>query len=113
MIHVHAKVGKNIKNVVVNSMKKKQMLFFLKYTKENWKMIIHLLFGTYHFGVNNSAWVSWNSLFGKPAICSIIKSIQNFKLMRTRAFIGFIPLNDAIKLFPVYAKNNGYKPYEL
>jgi hypothetical protein len=33
-------------------------------------------------------------------------------MMRIRAFIGFIPLNDAIELFPGYARRNGYHPIE-
>ena len=73
-------------------------------------MFIHLFLGTYRFGVNNDFWASNKSIFGQPVRKSIIKLIQNYKMMRIRAFMGFIPLNDAIKLFPAYAEKKGYKP---
>jgi len=37
-----------------------------EYLKKNWKLVFHLLFGTYRFGVNNKWWSEFDSLFGKP-----------------------------------------------
>ena len=34
--------------------------------KENWKLIIHLLFTTKRFGVNNQWWSTFDSIFGIP-----------------------------------------------
>ena len=33
---------------------------------QNWKLFIHLLFRTYHFGVNNEWWSNISSIFGVP-----------------------------------------------
>jgi hypothetical protein len=40
---------------------------------------------------------------------NLFKIIKRYKMARTRAFCGFIPLNEAIKMFPIYARRNGYK----
>lgn len=71
----------------------------------NWKLIVHLLFGTYRFGVDNSWWSNFNSIFGKPwaeRFCPV-RLWKRYKMIRVRA-VGchFIP--DADSLFPRYAK---------
>jgi len=38
----------------------------LCFYKQNWKLGIHLLFRTYHFGVNNQWWWYHESMFGIP-----------------------------------------------
>ena len=73
-------------------------------------MIIHLLFRTSHFGVNNKSWSSRASVFGAPGIQGLLRVRQNYEMMKIRAFSGFIPLNEAIKMFPRYAKKHGYSP---
>ncbi len=85
------------------------MNFKIKYFFNNWKMLIHLLFGTFHFGVNNDLWNYHHSLYGYSKWKILIRIISNYKMMRIRSFIGFIPLNDAIKLFPDYSKKNNFK----
>ena len=80
----------------------------IKYLFNNWKLIIHLLFRTYHFGVDNQWDSQVSSIFGKP-VNQRYNLLRNYREMRTRAFLGFIPLNTAIKLFPFYAKRHGYK----
>jgi hypothetical protein len=84
--------------------------YWVNYFVENWKMILHFAFRTFHFGVNNDLWVKNKSLFGRSLIKSILTFRKNYKMMRIRAFSGFIPLEDAIRLFPGYAKKHGYKP---
>ncbi len=82
----------------------------IKYCIENWKMIVHLLFKTKRFGVNNQLWSQHNSVFGASGIKGFTHIIKNYNMIKIRAFSGFIPLNDAIDLFPEHAKKYGYKP---
>lgn len=71
----------------------------LKYAKANWKLIVHLLLRTKFFGVNNDWWFKspTKSLFGvsnEQIFRDIIglKQIHlNYKMMKHRAGIGFIP----------------------
>jgi hypothetical protein len=42
------------------------MKLYLTYFLLNWKMIIHVIFKTYHFGVNNEWWSKFPSIFGAP-----------------------------------------------
>lgn len=83
--------------------------FRASYICGNWKMLLHLFFRTYHFGVNNDDWEQHRSIFGLPLPKAITRLVLNYKMMRIRAFIGFIPLNDAVRLFPGYAKKHGYQ----
>ncbi|MBF0202757.1 MAG: hypothetical protein HQK67_00255 [Desulfamplus sp.] len=73
-------------------------------------MVIHLLFKTKRFGVNNQLWAEQDSLFGEPCLTGWSQAIKNYKMMKIRAFSGFIPLNQAIDLFPEHAAKHGYKP---
>lgn len=80
----------------------------INYMLENWKMIVHLLFKTKRFGVNNLLWSNQPSIFGSPL--GITRTLKNYRMMKVRAFSGFIPLNDAIEIFPHHAKKHGYRP---
>ena len=51
----------------------------------NWKLIIHLLFRTYRFGVNNEWRSSFDSIFGLP-IRKRFHLIQNIRMMKIRGF---------------------------
>lgn len=74
--------------------------FIVKYSLENWKLIIHLLLRTRYFGVNNKWREDTTSIFAWPlekqiwAIITIKPLIQNYKMMLVRSAIGFIPYND-------------------
>jgi len=85
------------------------MIKNIRYIAENWKMILHLLFKTKRFGVNNSLWSCHPSLFGSPGIKGFTQVFKNYRMIKIRAFSGFIPLNDAIEIFPGHAKKHGYK----
>ncbi len=92
----------------------KKIYYKLKYFKENWKMIIHLLFGTYKFGVNNNLWCEFPSGFGVPWRKRFIPSKirQRYEGMRFRAIAcGFIPKVKAQKLFSAYIKKIGKENY--
>jgi hypothetical protein len=82
----------------------------LTYLLANWKMVAHLLFRTGHFGVNNTLWSTHRSLFGARRPGHVLNLARNYRMMRLRAFSGFIPLNQALGLFPGHAVKHGYKP---
>lgn len=85
-----------------------------RYIKENWKMILHLLFKTRRFGVNNALWAQpfQKSLFSLPFPMGVAQIFKNYQMMKIRAFSGFIPLNHAIEIFPDHAKRHKYHPIE-
>lgn len=77
-----------------------------KFILENWKMIVHLLFRTQRFGVNNQWWSTFDSIFGwdnKKKIMAVLKVkplILNYKMMFVRSAIGFIPYEDFLIITP-------------
>jgi len=79
----------------------------IRYSTENWKLVIHLLFRTYRFGVDNKWWNEFDSIFGLP-ISKRWNIKENFQLMRLRCWIGFIPREVAEVLFPFYARKYGH-----
>lgn len=67
------------------------------YILQNWKLIIHLLFNTYRFGVNNQWWSEFDSMFGKPWYK--IRLRQNYQCMKFRAIhCGFCHPNNYYKI---------------
>ena len=84
----------------------------LHYIRKNLRLILHLLLGTCHFGVNNQLWARQESIFGKKGLRRITSIPTNYRMMKIRAFSGFIPLNDAIELFPRHAEKHGFKRIE-
>jgi len=77
-----------------------------KWILMNWKLIIHLLFRTRRFGVNNEWWSYFDSkIFGVHwlQICwdviRIRPIINNYKLMKYRASMGFIDQKNYEMLF--------------
>ena len=84
----------------------------LGYIWKNHRLILHLLMGTRHFGVNNQLWSRQESIFGKKGVRRLTSIPTNYRMMKIRAFSGFIPLNDAIELFPGHAEKHGFKRIE-
>ena len=74
----------------------------IKYLKDNWKLIIHLLFSTKRFGVNNNWWSEFDSIFGAPWYkITPKKIIQNYRGMRFRVLACyFVGTPTAKILFP-------------
>lgn len=70
--------------------------------RRQWKLFAHLLFRTYHFGVNNEWWVSWPSRFGLPINQRFRPSRlkESFLGIVLRSHLGFISLQSAEQLFP-------------
>lgn len=84
------------------------MVFRFSYVLKNWKQIVHLAFGTRHFGVNNRFFWGDHSIFEQRGIRKIWGVTERIAMMKARAFMGFIPLEHAVRLFPGYAEKNGY-----
>jgi len=67
--------------------------FALRY----WKLAVHLIFKTRHFGVNNRWWVSqpssigwypWQILWG---IVTVMPIVRNYQSLKVRSCIGWMP----------------------
>jgi hypothetical protein len=73
----------------------------LKYMKDNWKLLVHILFTTKRFGVNNKWWSSFDSLFGIPWYKRTpLRLIWNYKMAKFRATkCHFISKETEIMLF--------------
>lgn len=78
----------------------RNMKFYLHY----WKLGVHLVFKTQHFGVNNRWWVKEPSAIGWTfaqklwGYATVIPLIRNYQSMRVRACIGWMPEADCIAL---------------
>lgn len=63
----------------------------LRFFAQHWKLGVHLLFRTRRFGVNDRAWVSFDSMFGvskRRILCDVLRVkpiIDNWKRMKFRA----------------------------
>lgn len=77
-------------------MNKTKLRYFLKY----WKLAIHLVFKTQHFGVNNNWWMSQPSSIGWPwyqilwGILTVMPIVRNYQSLKVRASLGWIPQAD-------------------
>ncbi|MDY0132781.1 MAG: hypothetical protein RBR53_08935 [Desulforegulaceae bacterium] len=85
-----------------------KMIFVLK----NFLFIFHLGLGTRHFGVNNKLWSKDSSIFSVPFYKGILTFPGRIRMMKKRAFMGFMPFNEAKRLFPLYAKKNYRNDYK-
>ncbi len=78
----------------------------LGYALKNWRFIIHILFKTRHFGVNNQWWsadasaLSWSYANRFIGIVCIIPIIRNYQAAKYRAHTGWIPKHTAKQYFP-------------
>ncbi|MCB9494369.1 MAG: hypothetical protein H6681_02860 [Desulfobacteraceae bacterium] len=81
-------------------------MFRILFVFKNLFFIFHIGFGTKHFGINNKIWVKDHSVFSVPFYKGLFLFPNRFKMMKKRAFMGFLPFDDAKKLFPGYARKN-------
>ena len=72
----------------------------LKYIFKNWKLIVHILFRTKSFGVMNQSSWPYATLFYVPWY-KVRKwdVMNNYRMSRFRARIGFIPYDEYVLLF--------------
>lgn len=69
----------------------------LSYGLKYWRLAIHLIFKTRHFGVNNQwwsrqpsaiGWSAWQILWG---LITIMPIVRNYQSLKVRASIGWLP----------------------
>ena len=78
--------------------------YMFKFFINNWKMVIHLLFHTKRFGVNNEWWSKGDSLWGWSTkqkiwgLLTIKPLIHNYKMMIYRSAIGFVPYHEFMQM---------------
>ncbi|MFX0136531.1 MAG: hypothetical protein ACFFDN_23025 [Candidatus Hodarchaeota archaeon] len=85
--------------IIIAFLSSEQHVMFI-YIFKNWKLIIHLLFRTYRFGVNNERWSPFPSIFRLPW-SQRWHLILRYKEMRFRACECFF-ISEPWKLFPLY-----------
>lgn len=75
------------------------------YFLQHWKLIIHILMKTKHFGVNNHWWSRYPSYLGIAwyqqliNLLLIFPIVQSYKAMRMRALSGWAPNEQAKQWF--------------
>jgi len=73
----------------------------LAFIRQYWKLAIHLVLKTKHFGVNNEWWsahaspIGWNTSQLFWGIVTIMPIWRNYQSMKVRSCLGWIPGNDA------------------
>jgi len=84
------------------------MIDKIKFIFQNWKLFIHLLFRTYHFGVNNEWYSQVESIFGLPIKQRFkynqIK--QNIVMMKIRGFDLYFLAPPERKILYGFGKGN-------
>ncbi|MDR9497540.1 MAG: hypothetical protein RI556_00020 [Hydrogenovibrio sp.] len=71
-----------------------------QYGKRYWRLAIHLIFKTKHFGVNNRWWVTqpspigWHGLQRLWAIVTVVPIWRNYQSMKVRSCLGWVPQAD-------------------
>lgn len=85
----------------------KEFLSNAKFVFAHWKVGVHLLFRTRHFGVNNEWWSKGRSVMGLPLYRQIINAalifplLKNYRMMKIRfgASVGFLEHDRYKKIF--------------
>jgi hypothetical protein len=76
----------------------------IKFAKQYWRLAIHLIFKTKHFGVNNLWWASQPSAIGWHwyqvvfSILTVMPIVRNYQSLKVRSLLGWISQEDCIKL---------------
>lgn len=76
------------------------------YFIENIFFIIHLALGTRRFGINNKLWCKDHSIFSVPFYKAVWSLPTRIRMMKKRAFMGFLPQEEAGQIFPEYYRKN-------
>jgi len=76
----------------------------IQWSRQYWRLAIHLVFKTRHFGVNNRWWVSAPSLMGWHwgqrlwAMITIVPIWRNYQALKVRACLGWVTQQDCEQL---------------
>jgi len=80
----------------------------IEYGLKYWRLTIHLVFKTKHFGVNNLWWASQPSAIGWHwyqilwGTLTILPIIRNYQSLKVRSCLGWLPESECLAL--------GFKP---
>ncbi len=75
---------------------KTRFSYGLKY----WRLAIHLIFKTKHFGVNNQWWAKHPSVIGWDwyqtlwGVLTVMPIVRNYQSMKVRSCIGWVPQSE-------------------
>jgi len=83
--------------IEMSNSKMKLSKYSFMYFFKNWKLIIHLIFRTYKFGVNNNWWCEHHSIFGLPWY-KRFEFLKNYKMMKFRVFACHFLTDDEKKI---------------
>ncbi len=81
-----------------------RLRYKIRFYRHYWKLGVHLVFKTRHFGVNNHWWAREPSVIAWPwwrrllAMVTLIPLIQNYQSMKVRACIGWMPFDQCHRL---------------
>ncbi|WP_245534979.1 hypothetical protein [Thiomicrospira cyclica] len=70
-----------------------------------WRLAVHLIFKTQHFGVNNQWWSRYPSAIGWTwsqrmiGVLTIMPIVRNYQSLKVRSRIGWMPDAEATALF--------------
>jgi hypothetical protein len=70
------------------------------FTRQYWKLAIHLVFKTKHFGVNNAWWsrhpspIGWSCMQRISGIVMVMPIWRNYQSMKVRSCLGWLPSDD-------------------
>jgi hypothetical protein len=73
----------------------------IQFMRQYWKLAIHLILKTKHFGVNNDWWAAHASPIGWSCgqklwgIVTVMPIWRNYQSMKVRSCLGWLPSNDA------------------
>lgn len=71
-----------------------------RYGLKYWRLAIHLMFKTQHFGVNNQWWarhpsaIGWSCRQRVWGILTIMPIVRNYQSMKVRSCIGWLPQSE-------------------
>jgi len=76
----------------------------MQFAKKYWRLAIHLIFKTKHFGVNNLWWSNQPSSIGWHwyqivfGVLTVMPILRNYQSLKVRSCLGWIPHEDCVKL---------------
>ncbi len=76
----------------------------LTYARQYWRLAIHLVFKTKHFGVNNLWWSTQPSAIGWHCaqifwgILTIMPIVRNYQSLKVRSCLGWLPESECLAL---------------
>lgn len=77
----------------------------VQYATKYWRLAVHLVFKTKHFGVNNQWWARQPSPIGWAwyqiiwGVLTVMPIVRNYQSLKVRSCIGWMPQAECEALF--------------